>query len=152
MTAKLPPLSVIEEYFFYDDLTGNLIWKTRPSRATKIGDIAGWETDTGYLRVSFKGKSYLIHRLIWKLVHKREPIHEIDHINGNKQDNRIENLRDVSRSRNQQNRRKAKGYYLNKGKYNARITVDKKQVHLGCFNTEFEARQAYLAAKKIYHR
>lgn len=77
----------------------------------------------------------------------------IDHINGIKDDNRICNLREVTHQQNQHNQTNAKGYHFAKyaNKFKAQIMVNNKKIHIGLFNTEEEARQAYLDAKKIYH-
>jgi hypothetical protein len=76
----------------------------------------------------------------------------IDHINGVRDDNRIENLREVTNQQNQFNTN-AKGYHFNKkvNKFQTQITINSKKIHLGYFNTEQEARQAYLEAKEKYH-
>jgi len=78
---------------------------------------------------------------------------QIDHINGNKLCNHVDNLRIVSHQENHHNRTTAKGYCFHKRdkKWHARIRVNNKQIHLGLFNTEEEARQAYLEAKLKFH-
>lgn len=77
----------------------------------------------------------------------------IDHINGIKTDNRIENLRSVTHQKNQFNRKSTKGYTFDKvsKKYRAQIRIDTKLNNIGYFDTEDEAKKAYLDAKKIYH-
>lgn len=76
----------------------------------------------------------------------------IDHINGDRSDNRIDNLREVTHQQNGFNA-KAKGYCFHKksNKFMSKITLNGKAIYLGIFNTEEEARQAYLDAKKKYH-
>ena len=78
---------------------------------------------------------------------------QIDHIDGNRVNNSLSNLRVVTRQENQFNRTTAKGYYFRKdiGKWMAQICSNWKVKHLGCFNSEEEARAAYLKAKEIYH-
>ena len=78
---------------------------------------------------------------------------EVDHINGIRHDNRLENLRLVTHQQNGFNQAKAKGYTWNKreGKWRAYIKVNYEQKHLGYYDNEEDAREAYLAAKKIYH-
>jgi hypothetical protein len=92
------------------------------------------------------------HHFAWWSTYN-ECVFELDHINGIRNDNRIENLRSVTRSQNQWNRLTAKGYSLNrlKNKYEAHIKFNNKRKFLGLFETEEEARNAYLAAKQIYH-
>jgi hypothetical protein len=92
------------------------------------------------------------HQFIWYDVHK-QVVEQIDHLNGKKHDNRIENLRSVTNQQNQWNKINAKGYYYNKRDkvWQSQIKRDGKTKNLGSFDTEEEARQAYLEAKKIYH-
>jgi hypothetical protein len=75
---------------------------------------------------------------------------QIDHISRNKLDNSIENLRLVTHQENQFNR-DAKGCSFNKGKWVAYIKINGKQIHLGRYNTQEEAHNKYLEAKKKYH-
>jgi hypothetical protein len=138
----------IEKGYTYDPITG------------KIYGIRGKEiknkSNKGYqqIRVKVDGKNYGIksHQFAYYWVHKKLA-NIIDHINGDKLDNRIENLRSVTNQQNTFNT-KAKGYYFNKTmrKYMAYIMLDYKQNNLGYYDTEEEARQAYLDAKKIYHK
>ena len=97
------------------------------------------------------------HQLAWYLYYGEiiEDGYVIDHINKNKMDNRIVNLRKITKQQNHFNTN-AKGYTYHKkgsykGKYTAKIMLNYKSIVLGRFNTEQEARQAYLDAKKIYH-
>jgi hypothetical protein len=79
---------------------------------------------------------------------------QVDHINGVKHDNRLENLRLVTHQQNHFNETKAKGYCWNKhaNKWMAYIALDRRKIHLGLFTVEEDARQAYLDAKIIYHK
>ena len=108
-----------------------------------------------YKILSINRKNYLVHRVIAYLflgLDIDNPKQIIDHIDRNPSNNKIENLRIVSYSQNQWNVG-AKGYDFrkDKNKWRARIKKDEKEIHLGHFDTEEEARQAYLDAKKIYH-
>ena len=76
---------------------------------------------------------------------------QIDHINGDTNDNRLINLRGVNQNINQWNRKGVKGYTKRGDRFIAQIRLNNKRIHLGLFNTEQEARQAYLDAKKLYH-
>lgn len=110
----------------------------------------------GYIYIGFNHNGKTIglraHQFIYYLAHGTV-VYSIDHINGNRTDNRIGNLRSVTPQENQWNHTKAKGYYwLEKlKKWVAIITVNYKQVHLGHFKEEDDARQAYLDAKEKYH-
>ena len=89
------------------------------------------------------------HQLAWFLYTSEIP-NVIDHIDRNILNNKISNLRNGTPQTNQFNR-DGKGYRFHKGSYNAYISLNNKAIHLGCFNTGQEAKQAYLDAKKIYH-
>jgi hypothetical protein len=109
----------------------------------------------GYIVISINNncKKYNIqsHQFIWYWVYGKV-VEQIDHINRDKSDNRICNLREVSNGQNQWNK-KSNGYSMTKdGRYRSRIQVDKKVIHLGYFNTGQEAKQSYLEAKKKYHQ
>jgi hypothetical protein len=110
----------------------------------------------GYIRIWlwFEGKGHQLfaHQFAWYWINK-EVVEQIDHINGNRVDNRIENLRAVNHQQNQWNRTKAKGYYFEKSrnKWKAHISIKGKNIHLGRFDTEEEARASYLQAKEKYH-
>ena len=103
-------------------------------------------------------KSYRVHRLIYKFNNPEwdityTPDNEIDHIDNDKSNNNIENLRIVNHSENNQNKLSTKGYTWDKrdNKYKAQIKVNKKHHNLGCYDTAEEARDAYLIGKAKYH-
>ena len=109
----------------------------------------------GYFEISINYKHYKSHRIIsfayLELDIKNKDI-QIDHINGNRQDNRICNLRLLSNQKNSFNRN-CLGYFKNKyGTFTSSIGIDYQVLFLGNFKTEEEARQAYLEAKIIYHK
>jgi len=117
------------------------------------------DNDNGYCRVRFNGTLVLYHVIIWILSTGKDIPQgmEIDHINGNKIDSRIENLRLVTTRQNQQNRKKHRegqlvGCYFDKsnGKYRAQIQISGKLIYLGLYKTEQEANEAYeIACKHI---
>ena len=100
----------------------------------------------------------LEHRLVWKLAHPdwdifdTSPDNLIDHYNRNRRDNSLENLHVVTSQQNAFNT-DAKGYCWDKmaGKWRAKIYLNNKSIHLGYFENEEDAHNAYLAAKAIYH-
>lgn len=134
----------VKTLFEYDKETGCLIWKKLAVKnQVKEGSAAGYLTDRGYIRVDIEGAQYYIHRIIWLFVYGEFPSGHIDHINHNRADNRISNMRDVCRIINGQNRSKGKnnisgvcgvGWHKQKQQWQARITINKKLVHLGSFN------------------
>ena len=91
----------IGDYLRYEN--GKLFWTKEPSNHVKIGYEAKAINNKGYKIVGFKGTNYLVHRVAWFLAKGEQPPKEIDHINNDKLDNRIENLRGVTRNQNQHN-------------------------------------------------
>lgn len=143
---------LIKELFEYKD--GQLIRRITTHYNSVAGDIAGSKTKTGYKIVSVKGKQYYIHRLVWIYHNGDIPKGiEIDHINGVRDDNRIENLRLVTHQENQFNLSKVKGYYKDsrRNKWYAKICINKKSKWLGYFDNMKDAKNAYLKAKQELH-
>lgn len=144
----------------YDPDTGLFVWLVSPRCSRVIaGDAAGCWGKDGYLKITYKGKRYFAHRLAWFIVHGGWSIGQIDHIDGDRGNNRIENLRDVSHTLNQQNRRNASrnstsgllGAHKCRGKWYAKIGIDGKQKYLGTFATKEAAHAEYLNAKRALH-
>lgn len=126
---------------FFDYLNGKLYWKIGPRKNKKVGSMH----PTGYIQVQWNKRLWQLHRIVW-IWHGNELIKglEIDHINRIKTDNRIENLRQVTRSVNNANR---KAVFVNycKGKwkaYTSRLLGQGKQIHIGVFETKEEAEKA----------
>jgi len=154
----------VREMFFYDPNSGiftRLIGGGNRMAGSTVGsnDMYGYKTVRINIVGKRSGKSYKLHRLAWLYVYGTWPIGDIDHINGDRSDNRISNLRDVSRQTNLQNQRMAKnnkstgllGVYPDKNRFTAKISVNNKSVHLGNFNTALEASEAYVDAKRKLH-
>lgn len=148
----------IRELLRYEPETGNFYWLKRTGRCS-AGAIAGCIEHRGYRVISIDGKRYYAHRLAWIYVHGLVRDY-IDHINGDRDDNRIANLRDVDCKTNRQNTRRAYssnkstgilGVRLLKGKYVSQIWINGKDKHLGTFATAEEAHAAYVKAKRLYH-
>jgi hypothetical protein len=148
----------LQSLYNYSAETGEFVRLTSAGGYIK-NTIAG-STDTyGYRQLSIDWKKVLAHRLAWLFVYGALPDGEIDHINGNRSDNRIINLRLSSRSVNTQNIRLARktsitgvlGVSPQGMKFQARINSNGKQRHLGTFQTKEEAHEAYLVAKRIEH-
>ena len=153
--------SIVREFFNYDAETGLLTWRIRRANCIKTGDRAGYLKADGYLIVGVCWKLQLVHRVAWVHYYGAEAPKYIDHINGNRSDNRIANLRAATPKQNVQNIKKA--YSTNKssgvlgvywhqcGKWQARIQTDGRSKSLGLFATKEEAHQAYLKAKREFH-
>lgn len=119
------------------------------------GNIITKKNNRGYISFSIRknGIDYSIraHQFIFYWVNKK-CVDVIDHINRITDDNRISNLREVTQATNLENRgMKGYNYDKNRNKWRSRIKHQGKEIFLGRFDTEGEARQAYLNAKKIYH-
>lgn len=101
----------------------------------------------GYREVQFYGRKYVAHHLAWFKVYGYFPTQIIDHINRDKGDNRIENLREVDAQTNQRNKGQ-KGYYWDKDKQKWRVqwSYNNRQIYVGLYDTESEAQAVYAAA------
>jgi hypothetical protein len=151
----------LRELFHYDPETG-VFTRLATRRTDRVGARAATRHSNGYIRFTVDARHQYAHRLAWLYVHGRWPSGDIDHINHDKRDNRIANLRDVSRSVNAQNQIAARsnnrtsgvlGVSWNKsaGKWGASIQVESRLRHLGLFSSVDEARAAYLTAKRALH-
>ena len=143
----------------YDPESGIFTWKVRTSNRVKVGDVAGRPGVNGYLQISVQSRLYQAHRLAWLYMCGSWPKDQIDHINRNRSDNRIANLREVTNKQNNQNRSKSSnntsghpGIYWHKqsSKWQAKITHSQKQIHLGLFATIEEALAARKAGELKY--
>ena len=149
----------VRDVLSYDAETGVFRWKVAVARRIKGGDIAGSECHQGYWVIRLDKRIYKAHRLAWLYVHGEWPAGDIDHINGVRLDNRIANLRDVSRSVNIQNLRRARsdnkcgllGVSPHGRRWRAVITLEGQRQHIGHFDTPEIAHQAYLEAKLEIH-
>lgn len=143
----------------YDPLTGVFTHKGVGRGARPLGRVAGSRSTKGYVDIEIFGVTFRAHRLAWLAVHGEFPACEIDHINGDKTDNRIANLRAVTTAENCQNQHGARrnstsgvrGVYRNQGKWQAAITVQRRRINLGRYERLEDAERAYLDAKKVYH-
>jgi hypothetical protein len=134
----------LKEMLSYDPNTGNIFWKINPNLGyTKAGDIAGTIDNKGYIVISVGYKRYKAHRLAWYLYYDEWPKNQIDHIDRNKQNNCINNLRDVTQEINQSNSHVRKdstsgyrGISWNKirKKWQVRIQINGKRKELGFFD------------------
>jgi hypothetical protein len=159
LPAEVITYSELKETLIYYPDTGIFIWKKRQGQRGIIGNVAGAITAKGYLSIKVFGKSYLLHRLAWLYMFGEWPSNHIDHINGDGMDNRISNIRDVTRFGNQQNQRKATvrsksgliGASPFRGKWRASIVANGKCINLGSFDTPEEAHKVYIEAKRRIH-
>ncbi len=142
-------------FFTYKD--GNLYWKIRPTTNIFPGQLAQYKQGGGYMVVRLHGNSLKVHRVIWEM-HNGSilPGFDIDHRNGRRSDNRLDNLRMVSTQQNCWNRRispgrRYKGVHWQKGKWAARIRIGGKLHTLGRFSCELMAAYTYdLTAVRLF--
>ena len=145
----------------YEPETGVFTWLMKPCRNVRVGEVAGsLNKGTGYVRVIVDRKRYLAHRLAWLYIYGDLPPDQLDHINRIKTDNRIGNLRLANNAENHQNmpmpRNNTSGHIgvcwkKKSQKWEARITINKKQIHLGSFTDLSEAIAARKAAEVNFH-
>lgn len=149
-------LKAFEEYFRYED--GKLIWIKRRPRVTVGNEVGTVNPKHGYRTTRFLGINMSVHRIIWIMHHKRDIVGEIDHINQNRSDNRIENLREVTNKENMKNQTKytnnksgVTGVERKKNRWVASIRVDGKLLFLGSFIEKDDAIEVRKAAE-LEHR
>ena len=150
---------LLKEHFEYRD--GHLWWiKPRARSSVKAGKQFGSYAN-GYRIGKLRGKSYYEHRLIWLYHYGEWPKDQIDHINGVRDDNRIENLREATRQQNSFNRKSEKDSASNyKGvtwhkqhkKWQAQHRYRGKTYYLGLYETEEDAADAYRKATENLHK
>lgn len=141
----------LKEMLEYSPETGVFTWKKSSGRV-KAGAKAGWTTHNGYLKIAIDKVEYTAHRLAWFYTYNKWPTEDLDHINGERQNNKLSNLREATRSQNLQNKGKqcnntsgfiGVSYNKSRGKWDARLKVCGKQICLGLFETAEEASKAY---------
>lgn len=146
---QLPPLEVLQHYLSYDPVTGCWVWANTLNNRIVRGRAAGTVTKYGYLKIKVVDGVYMAHRLAWLWCYGIDPIKfEIDHIDGNRLNNAIDNLRMASSKQNSFNAKpynslKIKGVSKCGSKYRARIRFNGQSIHIGLFDTAENAAAAY---------
>lgn len=143
----LPAAEELWELFEYRPLTGELLWRKPTSNRVKSGDVVGSPGRNNGVDVRLHGNLYRAHRFVWRWVTADDPGQlEVDHINGNRRDNRYQNLRLATRAQNMWNIACTGATKMPCGRYYSRIRIGGKPIHLGTFATEREAQEAYKKA------
>lgn len=155
--GKLPSLERLREALSYDPETGLFRWRVTNSARAMKGALAGAILVSGYRGIRLDGKLYLAHRLAWLHAQGSEPQEQIDHLNREKADNRLCNLREATESQqcgnvglSKRNTTGLKGVGRHRGRWRASLGRHGRTVHLGMFDTAEEAATAYCAAANAY--
>lgn len=150
----------LRELLDYNPITGIF---TKPTTSTYIGyrvQSVGSIAKNGYVIICLDGGRHRAHRLAWLHTHGEWPKDQIDHIDGNRSNNAIANLRDVTNAINGQNIRTANHDSISgllgvckapRGRWIASISINRKSTYLGIYSTPELAHEAYLAAKRTMH-
>ena len=150
----------VHELLLYCPETGRFTRRIGVRGYAAGAEVGSVHIHGGCRYVALDGRKYKEHRLIWLYVYGHFPEHEIDHINGDGTDNRLDNLRLATHAENSQNRRLHRDSlvpYLGvthdrkRGQFQARIMVAGRQIHLGRFSTAEGAHEAYRSAKASLH-
>lgn len=158
MRAPKPIPADVADLLHFDAETGVLRWRIQPSMRTAAGTVAGtFNPANGYIHISIRSKDYRAHRIAWAIAYGDPGDNEIDHINGDRSDNRLINLRLATQAQNSRNRKRHRNntsgvsgvaWSRKLNKWTAKIQVGGKQTHLGCFDALEDAAVARIAAEK----
>lgn len=159
---RLPTLARMRELLTYDPVVGTFVWNVDRNygpAAVRVGDTAGSAGTAGYLILTIDGTKINMHRAAFFYMTGRWPKADVDHIDGDRQNNRWPNLRGLTRSQNNENAVKAnrnnksgfRGVHKTNGIWWASIQVNKRKVYLGTHPTPEAAHDAYMNAKREFH-
>lgn len=156
----LPTIESMKNELSYCPQTGEFLWIVSKKGVKNPSRPAGCISKAlGYRLIGIQQQRLYAHRIAWAFVYGVWPTNQVDHINGNRSDNRICNLRAVTHAENQQNvhgRSNKFGYTgvdrnPKTGRYTARVVIDKVKYNLGQHDTPEQAHAAYLQAKQVRH-
>ena len=152
---KFPDIRDIQRFLEYNKDTGVFHWLIDKNSNKSCVKVSGTLTVRGYITITFNSKKYLAHRLAWFYHTGDTSFGTLDHIDGNKTNNKISNLRLVTQRENCQNYKSHRDgrlvgstYVIKKRKWRSQIRVNGIKQFLGYFDTEFEAHEAYKDAVK----
>lgn len=155
---EVPDLNFLNHLFTYDSESGELTRNITTSSNAKKGDIIKCLCKKGYKRVRIENKYYYAHRLIWKMYYKENPPKYLDHINQDKSDNRIKNIRISDASKNGFNRKIQSnnttgicGVTRSRDKWLSSIRIKNRKVYLGIYKEKNDAIKARKNAENYYY-
>ncbi len=149
----------LKQCLHYDPCTGAFTWIIKKRGTRGIFSHAGRLRNDGYIGICIDYKSYMAHRLAWLYVYGKFPVEQIDHANGVRTDNRLENLRCATNAENQRNRCLQKNntsgvngitWYKPTNRWCAKIQIDCVTINLGYFKNKSDAVQARMSANKSH--
>jgi hypothetical protein len=152
-------LTQLQVFDLFDYKDGVLFWKTTPSRKIPIGSKAGTITAKGYIRIKINGRLYYAHRLVYLLETGTYP-KQLDHVNGDKSDNRIKNLRECDVSQNNLNRKKPRNnssgikgisWHAISKKWMVSLQIAGEQKYFGLYKDIDQAKSVIEAMRHKYH-
>lgn len=150
----------LREVLRYDHESGVFTWLVRLADNVKAGTEAGCIAKTGYRLIAIDKRQHRAHRLAWLYVYGSFPAAQIDHINGDRGDNRIANLRPATNAENNRNVGaranntsgfKGVSFFKKTGRWKAQATINGKNKHIGYYASPEEASAAYEAYVKPHH-
>ena len=152
-TKPLPSQERLQELFIYDPNLGLFYWKKPTSNRVKVGSIAGFSAPDGYTHIRVDGKLHRAHRLAWVYMTGSEPKDLIDHINGERTDNRFSNLREATDRQNLNNTiQSTQNLCVRRAHATARWSCRVGGKHIGSFDCPLIARLAYEDAHAELHQ
>jgi hypothetical protein len=146
----------VNELLIYDPETGEVRWRISPGNGSHAGDIAGTTKGNDYIRIKLDGINYRLHRIIWLMTTGELP-EFLDHINGERRDNRWVNLRPVTRLQNNRNKRRYKnsssefpGVRKSGVGWRVDIRVQGRNIYLGTYTSLDMAKNCKIDAEQHY--
>ena len=146
----------MKEVLNYNEASGIFSWKKSLSNRTKVGEECRAINNNGYIVIRVDGNLYYAHRLAWLYMYSTFPSKYIDHIDHNRQNNAIENLRDTEKNCKNKSlySNNTSGYHgitYTNDKWKAVIGHNNTNIFLGYYNTKEEAIIARRAAERVYY-
>jgi hypothetical protein len=157
-TAATLTQEYLKSILDYDLDTGIFTWKVNKAQRTKIGDIAGWIAD-GYRKIEINGKNYNAHRLAWLYVYGEMPKNLVDHIDCDRSNNKISNLRESTHQTNSENYKTPKtnnsgvknvSWYKSLNKWVVSMSIKKTKKTIGYYDDLELAELVAIEARNKY--